>query len=49
MIFVVIYDSIPIYAFDINDYIDHVAAQFVRLHVYRGAVCCNVNLCQSIK
>lgn len=39
----------PIDAGDVNDHVDHVAAQFIRLHVDRRAVCGDVDLTHHIK
>lgn len=39
----------PVDAGDVDDYIDHVAAQFVGLHVHRRAVSGDVNFTNNIK
>lgn len=39
----------PIDAGDVNDHIDHITAQFIGLHVYRRAVCGDVDLTDHIK
>lgn len=40
---------LPVDAGDVDDHIDHVAAQFVGLHVYRRAVGGDVDLTDNIK
>lgn len=40
---------LPIDAGDVNDHINHVAAQFIGLHVYRRAVCGDVDLADDVK
>lgn len=39
----------PVDAGDVDDHVDHVAAQLVRLHVHRGAVCGDVDLTGHVK
>lgn len=39
----------PIDAGDVNDHVDHITAQFIGLHVYRRAVCSDVDLTDHIK
>lgn len=39
----------PVYAGDVYDDVDHVAAQFVGLHVHRRAVGGDVNFTNNIK
>lgn len=39
----------PVNAGDVNDNIYHVTAEFVGLHVDRGAVCGDVNLANNIE
>lgn len=41
--------SLPIDTGDVDDHIDHIAAQFVGLHVYRRTVCGDVDLADNIK
>lgn len=41
--------GLPIDAGDVNDHIDHVAAQFICLHVHWTAVCGDVNLTDHIE
>lgn len=40
---------LPVDTGDVNDHIDHIAAQFIGLHVYRRAVCGDVDLTDNIK
>lgn len=39
----------PVDAGDVDDYVDHIAAQFVGLHVHRRAVGGDVNFTNNIK
>ena len=39
----------PVDAGDVDDHVDHVAAQLVGLHVYGGAVCGDVDLADHVK
>lgn len=42
-------NHLPIYTGNIYHYINHVTAQLIRLHVHRGAVCCNVDFADYIE
>lgn len=39
----------PVYAGDVDDHIDHIAAELVGLHVHRGAVGGDVNFTDDVK
>lgn len=39
----------PIDAGDVNDHVDHITAQFIGLHVYRRAVCGDVDLTDHVE
>lgn len=41
--------GLPIDAGDVDDHVDHVTTQFVRLHVHWTAVCGNVNLTDHVE
>lgn len=40
---------LPVDAGDVDDHVDHVAAQFVRGHVHGAAVCGDVNLAHHVE
>lgn len=41
--------GLPINAGHVHDDVDHVAAQFITLHVHRGAVCGDIDLAHHVK
>lgn len=41
--------NLPIYTRHINYNINHVTAKFIRLHIHRRTVCCNVDFADNIK
>lgn len=41
--------GLPIDAGDVNDHIDHVTTQFIRLHIHWTAVCGDVDLTDHIE
>lgn len=41
--------GLPVDTGDVDDNVDHVAAQLVRLHIHRAAVCGDVNLTDHVE